>query len=59
MAIELFAKGKLENIEDLPSDVFYTFNYTPLNQEKIKKLNEVLAFCKSEAKRLGEEYLKK
>lgn len=57
LAIELFNQGKIKKIEDIPADVFYTFNYIPLSQEKIEKLHQVLEFCKLEAERLRKEYL--
>lgn len=57
LAIELFNQGKTKKIEDLPANVFYTFHYIPLGQEKIDKLHQVLEFCKQEAEKLRKEYL--
>lgn len=59
LAVDLFSKGELKNIEDLPNDVFYNFDYVKLSQERITQLHEVLEYCKLEAKRIGEEYLEK
>lgn len=58
LAIEIFSKGELKNIEDLPNDVFYSFHYVSLSPERIALLNEVIEHGKLEAKRVGEEYLK-
>jgi hypothetical protein len=57
IAVEVFAKGNVKKIEDLPDDVFYSFNYVKLSPERIGKLIQALEFCKLEAKKLGEEYL--
>ncbi|ERJ57347.1 hypothetical protein [Sphingobacterium paucimobilis] len=59
LALKEFNGGKVKSIEDLSEAAFYTFKYTPLEQERIETLHKVLDFCRSEAKRLGEEYLKK